>query len=202
MRSVPGLCCFAAVMLLSMLSACGPKTMVVLVPDPEGRVGAVTVANDAGEVTMTKERQSTSVSGRQNEPRPTEILSEEKVQRKFADALAIQPEQPLHFILHFLSDSVDLTVPSRNSLKAIVQAIGDSRSTDISSIGHSDTAGDDAYNLRLSQQRAQEVARLLIEAGVNRNYIEVTSHGESNPIVKTGDNVAEERNRRVEVVVR
>lgn len=202
MRTVSVVCRLAAVLLFSMLSACAPKTTVVLVADPEGKVGAVRVANDAGEVTMTKERESTNVSGRQREPGTVEIISEEQVQNKFAEALAIQPKRPVHFVLYFLSGSVDLTVSSSNSIVTIVKAIRDNRSTDISSIGHSDTAGDDAYNLRLSQQRAEEVARLLIEAGVERDRIEVTSHGESNPIVKTGDNVAEELNRRVEVVVR
>lgn len=202
MRSVLGVCRLAAVLLFSMLSACAPKTTVVLVADPEGGVGAVSVTNDAGGVTMTKERESTSVSGRQSEPGTIEVISEEKVQEKFAEALAIQPKRPIHFILYFLSGSVDLSVASSNSIATIVQAIRDNRSTDISSIGHSDTAGDDAYNLRLSKQRAEEVARLLVEAGVERDLIEVTSHGERNPIIKTGDNVAEERNRRVEVVVR
>ena len=202
MRSVLGVCRLAAVLLFSMLSACAPKTTVVLVADPEGGVGAVSVTNDAGGVTMTKERESTSVSGRQSEPGTIEVISEEKVLEKFAEALAIQPKRPIHFILYFLSGSVDLSVASSNSIVTIVQAIRDNRSTDISSIGHSDTAGDDAYNLRLSKQRAEEVARLLVEAGVERNLIEVTSHGERNPIIKTGDNVAEERNRRVEVVVR
>ena len=202
MRSVLGVCRLAAVLLFSMLSACAPKTTVVLVADPEGGVGAVSVTNDAGGVTMTKERESTSVSGRQSEPGTIEVISEEKVLEKFAEVLAIQPKRPIHFILYFLSGSVDLSVASSNSIVTIVQAIRDNRSTDISSIGHSDTAGDDAYNLRLSKQRAEEVARLLVEAGVERNLIEVTSHGERNPIIKTGDNVAEERNRRVEVVVR
>lgn len=203
MQAVMGFCRLAAVvLLLGMLSACARKTTVVLVPDPEGKVGAVTVANDAGEVSLTREREATDVRGRQKEPGATEIFTETKVRRKFAEALAIQPRQPVHFILYFRTDSVDLTAPSRASLKDVVKAIRDNRSTDISSIGHSDTAGDPGYNLRLSQQRAQAVARLLVEAGVERSFIEVTSHGERNPIVKTGDNVSEKRNRRVEVVVR
>jgi outer membrane protein OmpA-like peptidoglycan-associated protein len=203
MQSVSGVWCLAAVLLLlGMLSGCASKTTVVLVPDPEGRVGAVTVANDAGEVSLTREREAADVRGRQTDPGTTEILSEAKVQRKFAQALESTPRQPVHFILYFRTDSVDLAAPSRASLTKVVTAIRDNRSTDISSIGHSDTAGDPGYNLKLSQQRAQEVARLLIQAGVEQKFLEVTSHGERNPIIKTGDNVSEKRNRRVEVVVR
>ena len=38
--------------------------------------------------------------------------------------------------------------------------------------------------------------------GINQDYLEVTSHGEGNPLVPTPDGVDEPRNRRVEVVVR
>ncbi len=72
----------------------------------------------------------------------------------------------------------------------------------ISVIGHTDTAGDNQYNLRLSQNRALAVRRLLIHKGIIPAHIKSTSHGEENPLIKTADNVHEQRNRRVEVVVR
>lgn len=184
------------------IAGCAPKTTVVLVSDPQGAVGAVTVSNDAGTVTMDKERQSTRVSGREQQPSDSGIISAEEVKRRFGEALAIQPTQPLHFILHFKSDSPELTEESRASLPAILQAIKERNSQDISSIGHTDTAGDQAYNLQLSQRRAEAVASLLVQSGIARENIEVTSHGEKNPVVRTGDNVSEPRNRRVEVVIR
>ncbi len=39
-------------------------------------------------------------------------------------------------------------------------------------------------------------------AGVDPKGIRTTSHGEGNPLIPTKDNVAEPRNRRVEVIVR
>ena len=38
--------------------------------------------------------------------------------------------------------------------------------------------------------------------GVEGTFMDVSSHGEANPIVKTADNVSNAKNRRVEVVVR
>jgi outer membrane protein OmpA-like peptidoglycan-associated protein len=189
------LCCLA-------VAGCTPKTTVVLVSDPQGEVGEITVSNDAGTVTMDKERQSTSVRGQGQGPADTGILSKEEVDRRFREALAIQPRQPLHFVLYFKSDSIELAAESRAILPEILQSIKDRDSQDISSIGHTDTAGDLSYNLQLSQQRAEAVARLLEAAGVARGNIEVTSHGEKNPVIRTGDNVSEPRNRRVEVVIR
>ena len=44
--------------------------------------------------------------------------------------------------------------------------------------GHSDQAGDASYNLRLSQFRADEVARQLVEAGVPQDKIVTKGLGE------------------------
>ena len=43
---------------------------------------------------------------------------------------------------------------------------------------------------------------LLVNAGLTRKAIEVTSHGEAELLVKTADGVFEPRNRRVEITVR
>ena len=69
-------------------------------------------------------------------------------------------------------------------------------------VGHSDTQGDKAYNLDLSLRRAMAVKQQLVERGVDETFMDVSSHGEENPLIKTADNVANAQNRRVEVIVR
>jgi outer membrane protein OmpA-like peptidoglycan-associated protein len=51
-------------------------------------------------------------------------------------------------------------------------------------------------------KRASSVRDLLVKAGLNPSTIDVTSHGEGDPLVRTPDNRAEPRNRRVEITVR
>jgi outer membrane protein OmpA-like peptidoglycan-associated protein len=46
------------------------------------------------------------------------------------------------------------------------------------------------------------VAALLTAEGLNPSIFEIASHGKDNPLVPTGDQVPEPRNRRVEVTVR
>jgi len=46
------------------------------------------------------------------------------------------------------------------------------------------------------------VRNVLVDAGISASMIEVASHGEADLLVKTGDNAAEPRNRRVEISVR
>lgn len=195
-------CLITTTVLCTTLAGCAPKTTIVLVPDPQGKVGSIVISNDAGSVTMTKAGEATQVTDRQKGPSETRILSEDQINRMFAEALAIQPKQPVHFILHFETDSTELTPESQASLSGIVSMIRERNSTDISSIGHSDSTGTPEYNLQLSHQRAEQVARLLIESGIEPDSIDVTSHGEKNPLIPTGDDVSEPRNRRVEVVVR
>jgi OOP family OmpA-OmpF porin len=68
--------------------------------------------------------------------------------------------------------------------------------------GHTDRAGSDAYNMRLSADRAAAVAKALAEAGVPKKSIKRTQHGETQPAVPTADGAKEPKNRRVEIVIK
>ena len=57
-------------------------------------------------------------------------------------------------------------------------------------------------NVALGLKRATSVQRLLVTAGLDPSIIEVRSHGEADLSIKTPNNTAEPRNRRVEIVVR
>jgi hypothetical protein len=67
--------------------------------------------------------------------------------------------------------------------------------------GYTDTVGSAAYNLELSEQRAEVVANELIRRGVPATDIVTVGRGEENLLVPTADGVSEPRNRRVEIVV-
>ncbi len=183
-------------------SCCPPKTTIVLLPDPDGKVGHITVSNSGGEVEMTKASEATYISGKKTKPKSPTILAEEKIQGIFSQVLAILPQQPLHFILYFQKNSVLLTEASFHKIPEILESVTERESQDISVIGHTDTSGNKQYNLTLSAQRAVAVSEILSSNGIDSGVIGTTSHGEENPLIKTADNVQEPRNRRVEVVVR
>ena len=69
-------------------------------------------------------------------------------------------------------------------------------------IGHTDTQGASAANQALALQRATAMAAQLRALGLQSVVMVVESHGESNLLVPTADNVAEARNRRVEITLR
>ena len=192
-------CCFAA---MSFIAACGRKNLVILVPDPNGSVGRITVSNAAGSVDISSANQSTIVRNRKMAPGTPAQLNPAEVQDLFGQVISNQPPPPVHFVLHFQFNSVQLLPTSAQQLPDIIITIQQRAPTRISVVGHTDTMGDKAYNLDISMRRALAVKRQLVDQGVDAAFIDVSSHGEENPLVKTADNVANARNRRVEVVVR
>jgi outer membrane protein OmpA-like peptidoglycan-associated protein len=66
--------------------------------------------------------------------------------------------------------------------------------------GHTDTVGNAAYNLKLSQARARSIAGWFRTRGV-KMPIAYEGFGETAPAVKTADNVDEAKNRRVDYIL-
>jgi outer membrane protein OmpA-like peptidoglycan-associated protein len=194
-------------------AACAPKrpaqttpappqpTLVVLLPDPDGTTGRARVSNEFGGVDLTAERQTTVVTP-DGRPAPVRVMEQSAVTRIFGTALSALPPAPRHFTLRFRFESDELTDDSRALLPEILQAVKEFPVPEVAVVGHTDTLGDAKSNVALGLKRATSVQRLLVEAGLDRSIIEVRSHGEGDPAIKTANNTAEPRNRRVEIVVR
>ena len=65
--------------------------------------------------------------------------------------------------------------------------------------GYTDRSGSPAYNQRLSERRAANVAKALAGMGVPQNQMAVAGRGENDNRVPTADGVREPQNRRVEI---
>ena len=68
--------------------------------------------------------------------------------------------------------------------------------------GHTDTAGDKAFNRKLSEKRVEETKQVLSEIGIDPAKIITQFYGEDEPAEKTGDGVKNAKNRRVEMVLK
>ena len=74
--------------------------------------------------------------------------------------------------------------------------------------GHTDSKGDDAYNLRLSLKRAESIRDWFIRNGVDNVQFVVEGRGETEPVADnqkpdgSDDPVGRQKNRRVRIVVR
>jgi outer membrane protein OmpA-like peptidoglycan-associated protein len=179
-----------------------PTTQVVLLPDPDGKVGIVEVSNAAGMQTLDQAWQATETASVGRMPSEPKILEEKWVRQAFHEALEAKPIPPINFILYFKSDSAALSPESLALFTQVTDAIQIRKSTDIIVSGHTDAVASAGYNRTLSLRRAKAVVDILVSRGVDRQDIQITYHGKSNPLVPTPDGVPEPRNRRVEITVR
>ena len=188
---------------LFFLIACAPRrNLVVLLPDPDGQAGKIVVENKGGTQLLTEPRHATEIKAADASPTAPVTLKQEEVLRVFGEALSALPEPPVRFLLYFTSGTTELTAESQGQIPEILAAIEARKSKDISIVGHADRVGSREKNYKLGLERAVSIKNIFVSKGTDPSGIEVASHGEDNPLVETKDDVAEPRNRRVEVIVR
>jgi outer membrane protein OmpA-like peptidoglycan-associated protein len=194
---------FALALALS-VSACAskPRAVVVLLPEQgDGTVGRASVGNTAGSVDLDAARDSTRVQ-RNRPPAAVTTMTDAEVQRMFGDALGALPPPPRRFVVNFRFQSDELTAESRALMPQILAVVRDRTLATVVVTGHTDTMGAARVNHALGLKRADAVRNLLIKAGLEASRIEVTSLGETDPLVPTKDETPEPRNRRVDITVR
>jgi outer membrane protein OmpA-like peptidoglycan-associated protein len=67
--------------------------------------------------------------------------------------------------------------------------------------GHTDSQGDHKLNVALSENRAKEVRKYLVDQGIDENRIEWIGYGGQRPINSNANEFLRQKNRRVEVVI-
>jgi len=188
------------------LAACAEEprlrqNLFVVLPDADGKVGAIQVTQ-AGRSTLLDTPYAAAQIGRTGQIE-TVAVTELEARAIFQSALTALPRKPSQFRLYFQTNSDQLTP---DSAVAFEQVFDDVRTRgpgfDMEVIGHTDTTGADATNQRLSEQRARAIASLLSSRGVAVDRILATGRGENDLLIKTADETAEPRNRRVEIMVR
>jgi outer membrane protein OmpA-like peptidoglycan-associated protein len=73
--------------------------------------------------------------------------------------------------------------------------------SDLLIAGHTDSVGTDAYNLGLSQRRAESAAAYLVSNGVDRTRLRSRGLGETEPVAPNDSETGRSKNRRVEVAI-
>jgi outer membrane protein OmpA-like peptidoglycan-associated protein len=105
--------------------------------------------------------------------------------------------------VQFATNSASLTPAAEHALAPLGQALSSPELTPyrFRIEGHTDTVGSEELNRELSQRRAETVRAFLMQRyGVPASRLEAVGLGESQLLVATGDNRAEQRNRRVQVL--
>ncbi len=179
----------------------GGGSLIVLLPDADGRVGTIEVSNSKGSVLIDKKNEAVSLKNKQ-EPHGIGIMPEAEIKEIFETALAAQPIPPARFFLNFYWNSDELVSESLPVLQIILGDIRRRAYPHIIVQGHTDRTGIGSVNYKLSEKRAKKVKEMLIQKGILPGAIEISFYGEEMPLIQTGDDAPELLNRRVEVIVR
>ncbi len=195
--------------LFCFLIGCGAhrakRDQIVLLPDPEGKGGVITVTTQGGSQILDKPGYGIEVTDPNKPPSTPQPVNEKEITDVFGPALSAQPD-PVNrfilFILYFEHDATKLTHESKDSLLEVLRTIKTRKPNEVYVVGHTDLVGKEAYNIGLSSRRANFVRDLLVSSGIKPNSLFITFYGKARPLVPTKDEVPEPRNRRVEVIVR
>ena len=105
--------------------------------------------------------------------------------------------------LLFEYNSSELKDSARLSLMKLGFIIQKNPEAEISIEGHTDTFGGDAYNQKLSEARAVAVKSWLVESlRLDASRLNTRGWGKAKLVVATGDVDVQQKNRRVEIVIR
>lgn len=173
-----------------------PNETVTVLPSADGHIGTVVVQR-GDERQVLNQPYATTRNGE-----AVAVLSPAEVKQEFGATLQALPARPTIFLLYFVTGTDELTEESKGDLQRILDELKQRPVPDVYVIGHTDTVGELKGNDQLSAQRAETVKSFLVGIGIPAERIETAGRGKREPIVPTGDNIDEPKNRRVEINVR
>lgn len=101
--------------------------------------------------------------------------------------------------VRFDFDKSDIKPEYRDTLNRIAGILMTLKGYTINVYGYTDDVGSQAYNLQLSQRRAEAVRDFLVQAGISKSIMNTKGFGKSDPRISGSGEQARSANRRVEI---
>jgi len=98
-------------------------------------------------------------------------------------------------------NSTEILPAGKENLQSLANSLEKYPNSDVLIVGHTDSVGTDAYNLDLSQRRAQAASAYLQSLGVPASRLHAVGKGESEPIQPNDTDAGRALNRRVEIAI-
>jgi outer membrane protein OmpA-like peptidoglycan-associated protein len=131
----------------------------------------------------------------------SEDLCPDTVAGVTVDATGCDTAQPIELYgVQFQFDSDKLTAQSEVILDGVAAVLINHPELRLEVAGHTDSAGDDMFNLELSQRRARTVRAYLIAKGVDAGNLTARGYGEEQPVESNANSAGRAANRRVELI--
>ncbi|MGE0595649.1 MAG: OmpA family protein [Hyphomonadaceae bacterium] len=162
--------------------------VALLVRDSRGHINGV----------RYRDRSRTVWSGPPAAEGATTPCSEAAPSNPIADALAEDGEARIYGILFDFNEAT-IKPESEAALRQLLAALNANAGMNVTIEGHTDSVGEDAYNLALSERRAQSVVAWLTQNGVEAARMSAAGRGEAVPVANNDTADGRALNRRVEV---
>ncbi|EAK4846814.1 fibronectin-binding outer membrane protein CadF [Campylobacter coli] len=107
-------------------------------------------------------------------------------------------EKTISFEGHFGFDKVDINPTFEEKIKEIAQILDENARYDTILEGHTDNIGSRSYNQKLSERRAESVAKELEKFGVEKSRIQTVGYGQDKPRSSNDTKEGRADNRRVD----
>jgi OOP family OmpA-OmpF porin len=101
-------------------------------------------------------------------------------------------------VVEFEFDSDVLTPEGRQTVAEVAATLASLPQVRVEISGHTDSVGEDDFNMDLSQRRAESVREYLVELGLARGRFDTAGFGETRPIADNETPEGRQRNRRTE----
>lgn len=150
------------------------------------------------EITVEPEQENVEESEMADAAQP---LSEPQEQAEAAPAPQTEEIDQLLKPVFFNFNSAEIREDQKVVLDQNIEVLKVNHNLDILVGGHTDSAGSSAYNVRLSQQRAQNVADYLVEKGIDAKRISIRAYGEEEANKEKEQNINWESDRWVGIRV-
>jgi OOP family OmpA-OmpF porin len=127
-----------------------------------------------------------------------------QLEQELAEFKARETERGLMLTLGdvlFETGSADLKPGIQRKLIPLATFLKENPNRDVLIEGHTDNVGSTAYNLQLSQRRADTVGTFLINQGVSPARITTQGYGEAYPVAPNTTAAGRQQNRRVDIVI-
>jgi outer membrane protein OmpA-like peptidoglycan-associated protein len=123
--------------------------------------------------------------------------------RQFSvDARGCPVPQKVSFTdINFQLDSVELTAAAQRILDPLSEALRAAPELRLHIVGHTDSVGREAYNMQLSERRANAVRLYLFSRGVDPAQLSASGMGQSAPVADNRTPEGRALNRRVELEI-
>ncbi|HEU4412062.1 MAG TPA: OmpA family protein [Polyangiaceae bacterium] len=186
----------------------------------EVQAGLLTAQRQKAEaVTESQRRLAMSAQQSQSDLRQTKSqLDQEKARRQQAELRAKEAMDSLARIAAIKQEDRGMVItlsgsvlfasgkwtllPSASSrLEEVARALKEQEGRNITIEGHTDSVGNDASNMTLSQKRADSVREFLVSRGVPADRVRSVGVGEGRPVADNQSTEGRANNRRVEIII-